>query len=350
MAQDDLTKNNLDDNQWHVDVMSSIAKAVSDTPLVLKGGTALLLAYGLDRHSEDLDFDSTKKINLENRIRQAVKAPVKIRSIDTPKNTDTTTRYRVVYDTPISQGNRLKIEVSYRNQELQPSHLVNGIKVYQLPVLADQKVEALKGRTQARDVYDVHFILRNYPDLLSDHQQKELARLFRGSELKERFEQAFEMDTILSAYDLDDICHNMRERLESREQTFSIPGYELDQESKQKLQDYVEKQTEVGRLFNQKMQHLSENPEVAREYSKEAVECNREAGEIAEKIVADRGFTNASLSEDITIKQRRGFEQISERMKSNQLKREDLVAVLKHARGQVMQNRQNLTEGRSRKR
>jgi predicted nucleotidyltransferase component of viral defense system len=40
--------------------------------MVLKGGTALLLCYDLDRHSEDLDFDSNKKMSLENRILNSV--------------------------------------------------------------------------------------------------------------------------------------------------------------------------------------------------------------------------------------------------------------------------------------
>lgn len=103
------------EEKWHVYVMSSIAKAVVDTPLILKGGTALLLAYELDRFSEDLDFDSTKKIRLENRIKDAIKAPIQIRSIDILKDTDTVTRYRLVYDSPDRDENRLKIEISYRN-------------------------------------------------------------------------------------------------------------------------------------------------------------------------------------------------------------------------------------------
>lgn len=57
--------------ETHIVVMKAIAMAVADTPMVLKGGTALLLVYGLDRFSEDLDFDSNKAINLENRIQQA---------------------------------------------------------------------------------------------------------------------------------------------------------------------------------------------------------------------------------------------------------------------------------------
>lgn len=57
----------------HKDVMRAIVQNVSDTPLVLKGGTALMFAYQLPRFSEDLDFDSPKKISLDKRINDALK-------------------------------------------------------------------------------------------------------------------------------------------------------------------------------------------------------------------------------------------------------------------------------------
>lgn len=57
----------------HVQFMAEIAKSTSDSPTALKGGTALLLAYGLDRYSEDLDFDSTKPLNLKKRINDSAK-------------------------------------------------------------------------------------------------------------------------------------------------------------------------------------------------------------------------------------------------------------------------------------
>src|SRR6266542_3681923 len=99
MAENYLIDKLSTEEKWHIEVMSAIAKSLSDTPLILKGGTALLLVYGLDRYSEDLDFDSIKKINLENRIKQAIKKPIQIKSIDSLKNTSTTSRYRLVYDT-----------------------------------------------------------------------------------------------------------------------------------------------------------------------------------------------------------------------------------------------------------
>lgn len=50
-------------DKFHEKLMESILKNLSDTPLVLKGGSALYLGYGLNRFSEDLDFDSLKKLN-----------------------------------------------------------------------------------------------------------------------------------------------------------------------------------------------------------------------------------------------------------------------------------------------
>ncbi len=52
--------------------MRAIVKNLADTPMVLKGGTALYLGYGLNRFSEDLDFDCHKKINLLGRVKSAI--------------------------------------------------------------------------------------------------------------------------------------------------------------------------------------------------------------------------------------------------------------------------------------
>lgn len=49
--------------------MANIVKSLANTPYVLKGGTALMFGYKLDRFSEDLDFDATKKLNLETKIK-----------------------------------------------------------------------------------------------------------------------------------------------------------------------------------------------------------------------------------------------------------------------------------------
>ena len=42
------------------------------TPYVLKGGTALALLYGLDRQSDDLDFDGAKAVSIKNQVRDGL--------------------------------------------------------------------------------------------------------------------------------------------------------------------------------------------------------------------------------------------------------------------------------------
>ena len=76
----------------HMRVMQAIARNVINTPMVLKGGTALLLCYGLDRFSEDLDFDCEKRINLETRIKVAVTNLAFVQDIKVAKAGDNVTR------------------------------------------------------------------------------------------------------------------------------------------------------------------------------------------------------------------------------------------------------------------
>jgi predicted nucleotidyltransferase component of viral defense system len=56
----------------HYLFMTNIVKSLADTPYVLKGGTALMFGYNLDRFSEDLDFNSVKKLNLETKINESL--------------------------------------------------------------------------------------------------------------------------------------------------------------------------------------------------------------------------------------------------------------------------------------
>ncbi len=57
---------------YHEKLMRAIVKNLVDTPMVLKGGTALYLGYGLNRFSENLDFDCCKKINLLSKVKSTI--------------------------------------------------------------------------------------------------------------------------------------------------------------------------------------------------------------------------------------------------------------------------------------
>uniref|UniRef100_A0A7C9N9X6 Nucleotidyl transferase AbiEii/AbiGii toxin family protein n=1 Tax=Muribaculaceae bacterium Z82 TaxID=2304548 RepID=A0A7C9N9X6_9BACT len=137
----------------------------SDADLVLKGGTALMLCYGLDRFSEDLDFDAVRRdvstIDLVRRFckQQGYELFVK-------KDTDTVQRCTVHY----GGAKPLKIETSYRRSAISSREMdvVNGILTYKLPALALMKVGAYRDRERSRDLFDVTFIVNTYWDSLPD--------------------------------------------------------------------------------------------------------------------------------------------------------------------------------------
>jgi len=183
--------------QTHVKVMRAVLAGVLDTPLVLKGGTALLLCHGLDRFSEDLDFDAPKKLNLESRIENALAPLCQSCRLTRTKDTDTVQRYRIEYLMGGLEG-RLKVEVSCRDP-IAPQDVIerSGIRTYAVQRLIEQKLNALSGRTAARDLYDVHFLAKHHR---AEFTAKDVARL-KGmlasvNELEARFRPAFEEDDL----------------------------------------------------------------------------------------------------------------------------------------------------------
>ena len=131
---------------------------------VLKGGTALMLCYGLDRFSEDIDLDGSNDY---------------IKEIVHKFCTDNGYNYRIAKDTPSvsrfmihynDKMNRpLKVEVSYRKRNIDPetTAVISGIRVYKIDSLCQQKAHAYEARDQIRDLYDVCFICNKYFDSLT---------------------------------------------------------------------------------------------------------------------------------------------------------------------------------------
>ena len=175
-------------------------------PMVLKGGTALKLCYGLDRFSEDLDFDSTKSLNLEHSIEDIFAHLGKSHSnfrgpkISLTKKTDTVRRYRVVYGDNIN----LKIETSLRGTPDDKDITErNGILTYKVSTLIKQKLNALLGRTTARDLHDTAFLYTNFYDDFGDEQKAVITDLYNNQDsVLERFNSAYSEDSILSTTDL----------------------------------------------------------------------------------------------------------------------------------------------------
>lgn len=151
---------------------------------ILKGGTALLTCYNLDRFSEDIDLDSKSKRNIEKIIEDFCKKNGYTYTI--PKNTDTTKRFMIQYNNELK---KLKVEVSYRRNNIKETEYtkINNILVYNINELCLMKSMAYTGRDKIRDLYDICFICNNYWNKLSDDVKNSLRVAFEYKGL-EQFE------------------------------------------------------------------------------------------------------------------------------------------------------------------
>lgn len=166
--------------------------------MVLKGGTALLLCYGLDRFSEDLDFDAPKRFNIAPRVERILSRHTSTFEVKTVKDTATVQRIKSHY-AGLSGDRLLKIETSFRMPPtIEQVQVIDGIRTYTIAALIDQKISALTNRTAARDLYDVAFLTRTYANDFSEMAKGQLATIMQDvNAVEERFEGAFEEDEIL---------------------------------------------------------------------------------------------------------------------------------------------------------
>lgn len=202
----------------HAALMRAICEVIHDEgkPVVLKGGTALLLGYDLDRFSEDLDFDLTKvlqgHINVESICRSAVKKlagqgiRVQLAAFKELKKTDTTHRCRAMFTVGDSApAIPLKIELSSRGAPDESTiNDIGGIYVYsvnevaRLKLLAAQENSDRPYRTAARDLHDLAFIADQWEHELTDEVLADLEDFLADpAYLMERYSDAYDDDPLL---------------------------------------------------------------------------------------------------------------------------------------------------------
>lgn len=194
--------------------MRRIARSAAELPLALKGGTALLLCYGLDRYSEDLDFDGNKKVNLASRIARVLAAGGQ-GTVEATKDTDTVQRLRILYQGAGGPG-RLKVETSYRDG-FDPAEtvLVDGVRTYRVASLIGMKVSAFLDRTAARDLYDLRYLAEKFRADFSVEAEAAMAKAVADLDaLRDRFRLAFEEDDILNGVSLDEVVLDLAERFD----------------------------------------------------------------------------------------------------------------------------------------
>lgn len=168
----------------HKEVISDLLKYINreSKDYILKGGTSLMMCYGLDRFSEDIDLDSINHNQIKKIIDEYCES--KGFSYRTAKDTDTTQRFYLNYG---NDSHPLKVEISYRNKFIDKdsrAENINNILVYNINEIFMMKLNAYTGRDRIRDLYDICFIANNYWDKLLSINKSSLSNAlsFKGLE------------------------------------------------------------------------------------------------------------------------------------------------------------------------
>ncbi len=180
--------------------MKEVLKALSSKELIFKGGSALLFGYGLDRFSEDLDFDSQYKITSKSLV-NSLKS-LNCEDVNIKKDTDTTKRI-IITKNDIS----IKIEISLRNKNISADKkkIIGNVGIYSIDELANMKLDAIENRSVARDVYDLGYIANFKNSELSIKTKKRFLKKFGDIDFVDFLlsnEAAFKEDNILNETDL----------------------------------------------------------------------------------------------------------------------------------------------------
>ena len=183
--------------RFHLALLQVMPQHIPPTNYAVKGGANLRLFLGSQRRSEDIDFNFVGRVtwSLQTRMDAVLRAPalkallavhgLKIVSINPSKTTSTTGRWKFEITGPGVRFNS-KVEFSMRRED-RPLFRVDAVAAslaaeagmrrasanHYLPTAAiEQKIAALAYRsaTQARDIFDLDFLLTRYPQESEDAQ------------------------------------------------------------------------------------------------------------------------------------------------------------------------------------
>lgn len=160
--------------EYEILFLKEIFESEYGSRLTFKGGTALRLSYGSPRFSEDLDFtligpiDRTEFIHFLKEVGKKYPTIIEVEAIDKFYTVFALVRIKEDY---LNRAFSIKIEVSKREKRWvkDKSYTERVIKseVTPLTVLAqvaslekilEEKIDALKNRKVARDVFDFWYI------------------------------------------------------------------------------------------------------------------------------------------------------------------------------------------------
>lgn len=174
-------------NQDHGQAIKRMLQGINSSPsnpFILKGGTALMECYGLDRFSEDIDLDALRSNVPASRFFNVIDSTCSREGYTWRKAKDTPTVRRAFIDYGIPER-PLKIELSLRHRVIPPEKTttVNGILTYTISELCKLKCAAYMSRDKIRDLFDVSFIADRYYDQLSPDAKDMLAMALEYKDL-----------------------------------------------------------------------------------------------------------------------------------------------------------------------
>ncbi|MFH1750784.1 MAG: nucleotidyl transferase AbiEii/AbiGii toxin family protein [Candidatus Micrarchaeota archaeon] len=158
-------------------MQSAILVALSEHPLVFKGGTYLWFFHGLPRFSEDLDF--TLRGRLPEELGKATSEGLSLMGIENDlkpiSNNSDSYSFRIAAKGPLNTSASdvcyVYVEISLREEVHEKAlPLQLNLDAYKLPIklvsgmaleeVAAEKVRAIMTRSKARDVFDLWFLLK----------------------------------------------------------------------------------------------------------------------------------------------------------------------------------------------
>jgi predicted nucleotidyltransferase component of viral defense system len=159
-------------------VQSIMLVALSEHPLLFKGGTYLWLFHGLPRFSEDLGFTCAEEVpqDLPGRVSESLRLFGMENTARREKAMPQSFAFRISAKGPLNTGGidicHVYVEISRREtpmlppepfpfaqpQYSLPSKLVSGMA---LGEVAAEKVRAIMTRDKARDLYDLAYLIEN---------------------------------------------------------------------------------------------------------------------------------------------------------------------------------------------
>lgn len=171
--------------QWEVKILKALFDSPLGNKICFKGGTALRLAYGSPRFSEDLDFTQIKKIKkneLNNFLKEITKKYPEISISDYQEKFYTILIEFKIKETYLPRKFSVKIEISKRRKKkISFSLLLLVSKTTNLQILArveniediyKEKSIALKERKQSRDLFDLWYIAQKLKEPLPKNLPK----------------------------------------------------------------------------------------------------------------------------------------------------------------------------------